>query len=317
MLFLLGAEPALSQGLFPSTPSKEYIRINGQIVATENWVGLSSIAVGYDGSLWALTAAGMIYQYVPNQGWNQIPGSLTQLAVGNSSSVWGLNSGGYVYHYVNGTFQNVPGNLVQMAVGSDGDMWGINSATSIYHFNGSGWTQIPGSLLQIAAGNAGAVYGVNGPGNVYQFNTSTQTFQQFTNLTLAKVSVGSDGDLWGLNSAGTCFHWYLGGWQQQAGTYSQISVGSRYNIWALNGSGTVYFYLVPYPPGHFFTAVGSGFSFVGAPTGVSQSPTTYTAFLVGGSMIYQYTSSGLNPLPEMMAWFRDVLDRFRLFQIAG
>jgi hypothetical protein len=147
LLFCMAARSGLTQGLTPNTPSKEYIRINGQIVATENWIGLSRIGVGFDGTLWALTGVGAIYQYAPGQGWNAIPGSLAQVIVGNSSAVWGLNSGNYTYHYVNGSFQYVPGNLTQMAVGADGDTWGINSATSIYHFNGTGWTQIGGSLV--------------------------------------------------------------------------------------------------------------------------------------------------------------------------
>ena len=306
VLLVLGGTPARSQGLTPSTPSKEYIRINGQIVATENWIGLSSIGVGSDGTLWALTGAGAIYQYVPGQGWNLIPGNLSRLIIGSSTSVWGLNSGNYTYHYVNGSFQYVPGNLTQMAVGADGDTWGINSAYSIYHFNGSGWTQIPGSLVQISVGNASNVYGVNGAGSIYHYNTSTGSFQQFSTGTLANVSVDSYGDIWGINGSGTLYHWWVGGWWPLGGgPYSAVSVGSTYsNVFAISGT-TVYQCASQQFPQGLCSISAYNYSFVGAATN--------TAFGISGNQIEQCCWS---PLPEMMAWFREQLNRFRLFQFA-
>lgn len=301
-LVAASAQAATAQSFSPSAPSKEYIRFNGQIVATENWVGLTRIAVGFDGTLWGLDSQGRIYQYVPNQGWNQIPGSLAQIVIGSSSSVWGMNSGGYTYHYVNGSFQNVPGVLVQMAVGSDGDTWGLNSATSIYHYNGSGWAQVPGNLVRIAVGYAGAVYGINSAGSIYHYNTSTQTFQQFTTGSATQISAGQDGDVWDINSAGYRYHYSGGTWWQMATSASQISVGSGNNAWYISGNGTV-----SQCNAASCTATGSGFSFVGA--GAS------TAFGVSGTQVYQYASGSWNALPELLAWFRKQLDGFRLFQI--
>lgn len=301
----LSISTGFSQSLNPSTPTKEYIRIDGQIVATENWVGLARIAVGYDSTLWGLTGTGNIYQYTPGQGWTPIPGNLAQLVIGNSSSVWGLSSGGYSYRYVNGTFQYVPGQLAQIAVGSDGDAWGLNGATSIYHFNGSGWSQIPGNLVRIAVGNAGAVYGINSGGGIFHFNTSTQTFQPFTTGTLAQIAVGADGDVWGINSQGTVYHYY-GGWVQMALGYSQISVGQDSNAWGIDNSGNIWLLFTnPNIP----INEGSGYSFVGA--------ATTTTFAVHGNQIVQYVNGTWNPLPEMLAWFRKELQNLQLFRLAA
>jgi hypothetical protein len=130
-LLVATAHAASAQNFSPSAPAKEYIRFNGQIIATENWLGLARIAVGFDGTLWGLDSQGSIYQYSGGHGWTQVPGNLAQLAIGSSGSVWGMDGNGYTYHYLNGSFQYVPGALVQMAVGYDGDTWGINSQQSI------------------------------------------------------------------------------------------------------------------------------------------------------------------------------------------
>jgi hypothetical protein len=105
----------------------------------------------------------------------------------------------------------------------------------------SAWQQMPGALSQVSVGSDGTVWGINSAGQVYMFNPQTQTWQQAPGL-FTQVAVGSSGFVWALNAAGQIFRYdpTLQGWDQIPGTLSQIAVGSDGDVWGINSSAQVY-----------------------------------------------------------------------------
>jgi sugar lactone lactonase YvrE len=104
-----------------------------------------------------------------------------------------------------------------------------------------GWQQMPGSLSQISVGSDGTVWGLNSAGQAYFFNPQTQTWQQAPG-SLTQIAVGASGIVWGLNAAGQIYRYdpATQSWDQIPGTLSQIAVGSDGDVWGINASSQVY-----------------------------------------------------------------------------
>jgi hypothetical protein len=104
-----------------------------------------------------------------------------------------------------------------------------------------GWQQVPGSLSQVSVGSDGTVWGINSAGQIYMFNPLMQTWVQAPGL-LTQIAVGSSGVIWGLNAAGQIFRYDPASqsWDQIPGILSQIAVGSDGDVWGVNTSGQVY-----------------------------------------------------------------------------
>ncbi len=71
------------------------------------------------------------------------------------------------------------------------------------------------------------------------------TLRDFFNLSqvsgsLAQVSVGSDGEVWGVDASGKIFRRRDSSWTQIGGTLSQVSVGSAEHIWGVQADGDVF-----------------------------------------------------------------------------
>jgi len=105
---------------------------------------------------------------------------------------------------------------------------------------GAAWQQAPGSLSQISVGSDGTVWGLNSAGQPYMFNSQTQTWQQAPGL-LTQVTVASSGVVWGLNAAGQIYRYDPSsqGWDQIPGILSQLAVGSDGDLWGMNSSSQI------------------------------------------------------------------------------
>jgi len=103
------------------------------------------------------------------------------------------------------------------------------------------WQQVPGSLSQLSVGSDGTVWGLSSAGQTYMFNSQTQTWQQAPGL-LTQIAVASNGVVWGLNAAGQIYRYdpATQGWDQISGILSQIAVGSDGDVWGINASSQVY-----------------------------------------------------------------------------
>jgi sugar lactone lactonase YvrE len=103
------------------------------------------------------------------------------------------------------------------------------------------WQQVPGSLSQVSVGSDGTVWGLNSAGQIYMFNPQTQTWQQAPGL-LTQIAVGANGSIWGLNAAGQIYRYdpSTQSWDEIPGALSQIAVGADGDVWGINSSAQVY-----------------------------------------------------------------------------
>jgi virginiamycin B lyase len=240
---------------------------------------LSQISVGFDGTVWGVNARGQIYSWnAQTSSWVQIPGSLKQVAVGSATAVWGVNADGQVYRWSGSewfaTWDLIPvpglltGHFAQIAVGADGDAWAIDSGRHAYHYDTRyrTWEPVTGeTFASLSAGNDGAVWAVTTQGAVEQFDPTVLWFGT-AQRPLTQVSVGADGDAWGLNgteglnpakiSAGfDSAAWMVDTsgnvWRYDTQTKSfaqagkgmqSIAVASDAVVWALDASGRIYQY---------------------------------------------------------------------------
>ena len=105
----------------------------------------------------------------------------------------------------------------------------------------SGWQVEPGALSQVSVGSDGTVWGINSAGQAYFFNPQTQTWQQAPGL-FTQIAVGASGLVWALNAAGQIYRYdpATQSWDQVPGALSQIAVGSDGDVWGISSSGQVY-----------------------------------------------------------------------------
>jgi hypothetical protein len=206
---------------------------------------LSQISVGADGSVWGINSAHQIFTY-SSGGWTQIPGYLSQIAVGSRGAVWGINASQQIYRWdsTHNGWNQIPGALVQIAVGADGDVWGINASQQIFHYDSQslGWNEVAGSLSQIAVGSAGAAYGINLAGQLFWYNPGSGGFQYIPGTAgLTHVSVGVDGDVWGIANQ-MAYHYDVmrNRMDPTPGSLTQITVGSGASVYGLNYAGQIY-----------------------------------------------------------------------------
>ena len=57
---------------------------------------------------------------------------------------------------------------------------------------------------------------------------------------LKQVSVGTEGDIWGVQSNGSVYKWNGETWDVQPGQLKQISVGKNNDIWGVSVLNTIY-----------------------------------------------------------------------------
>jgi hypothetical protein len=106
---------------------------------------------------------------------------------------------------------------------------------------GLAWKQVPGSLSQLSVGSDGTVWGLDSAGQPYMFNPQTQTWQQAPGL-LTQITAASSGVVWGLNAAGQIYRYDPSSqsWDQIAGILSQLAVGSDGDVWGMNSRSQIY-----------------------------------------------------------------------------
>jgi len=116
-----------------------------------------------------------------------------------------------------------------------------NSVSFTVNSSALAWQQVPGLLSQISVGSDGTVWGLNSAGQIYMFNSQTQTWQQVPGL-LAQIAVGSSSFVFGLNGAGQIYRYDASsqGWDQIPGILSQLAVGCDGDLWGINSGAQVF-----------------------------------------------------------------------------
>jgi Tectonin domain len=160
--------------------------------------------------VWGLNTASQIYRYnFCGNNFDQESGFLCDIHVGGGD-VWGAECGPRVYRFTfsGGNFEQISdpfGAFPALTVGPNGAVWAIDTSSSLVYqydyfvgFVNSGWT-----FTQIQAGGDG-IWALGSTGNTFRWDWSALGFTQVPG-TLASISVGSGGGVWGTNSSHQVF----------------------------------------------------------------------------------------------------------------
>ena len=103
--------------------------------------------------------------------------------------------------------------------------------------------QVSGSLAQISVGADGAVWGLDSSQNIFTWDSSTSQLVQIPGA-LAQIAVGNANAVWGLNSGGYIYRWDSSkqNWTPIPGNLMQIAVGADGDVWGLNSGMQVWHY---------------------------------------------------------------------------
>jgi hypothetical protein len=136
---------------------------------------------------------------------------------------------------------STPFQCIAERVGLAATVWAIFAEQNLNPFTIGEFTQVPGSLAQISVGSDGSVWGINSAGQIYWSNPQTQHWQHILGQ-LAQVAVASDGAVWGINSAQQVYRFnaQTQGWDPIPGLLTRIAVGSAGVVWGINSSQQIF-----------------------------------------------------------------------------
>jgi Papain-like cysteine protease AvrRpt2 len=165
-------------------------------------------------TVWALTTAGDLYQYLGSQTWTKYftQPCVRSIGVGWNKTVWIIKCDNTIaYLSSSGTFISKgapPETMTQVAVPlNGGNPWFIAQSGNIYMFNNT-WNKKTGCATSIGIGGDGVPWvtgcGSNASGNVFRWNGSS--FSQVlwnTQLNLKSIRVSLENIPWGLGDGTT------------------------------------------------------------------------------------------------------------------
>ncbi|XP_076153298.1 fish-egg lectin-like [Alosa pseudoharengus] len=214
------------------------------------------------GQVVGVSDSNLIYSLEHNA-WNNLPGVLKHVSVG-SAGIWGINPSDEIFKLVSGNWTKVPGSLKQIDAGGDQIISGVNRADHIYclgkdatvGFKGAGsptpWLNIPGRLKYYSCGPIGC-WGVNAHNSIYMMKGVSPAgcggTMSWTHVpgSLSMIEVGSDGSVYGVNSAGNIYRREGVTACNPTGTLWTPVGGGRYkhvsydlgHLWAIRQDGTI------------------------------------------------------------------------------
>lgn len=289
-----------------ATPDGSVYRLSGGALSSFDWAGswtpiaspekLTNIGAGVIGAIWGVGQSGTIYQY-DGGAWISVPppqgaGAGAQLSVGSDATVWLLANGAiYAYDPAGNDWDNVGWSAAShpaaISVSNAAQTWALDSAGAVWQYTEhvDQWQSIAGASLpvisQVSAQSAGSLWALDSakaPCNLMLQNGQWVS-QQIAGATLAAVSAGADGTVWGIDQKGSPFARVGSAWQPQPSPgqpLAAISVAGAKAIAAADTSGTA----------HLFAA--GAWSSLPSPVG----PIADLSITVDGA-IFAVTSAGL------------------------
>jgi sugar lactone lactonase YvrE len=108
------------------------------------------------------------------------------------------------------------------------------------------FTQVPGALSQISVGGDGTLWGLNSAGEVFEFNSSNQSWTWIPG-SLSRIVVGSNNAVWGLNATQQIYARDMTkqAWKAIPGALAQLAIGCDGDVWGLNAAGSIYHFDAP------------------------------------------------------------------------
>uniref|UniRef100_A0ACB8FZE7 Uncharacterized protein n=1 Tax=Sphaerodactylus townsendi TaxID=933632 RepID=A0ACB8FZE7_9SAUR len=231
--------------------------------------GLIHVTTGPSG-VWGVNSNHNIYRLVGGN-WELVTGLLKQMDVGGSQFVVGVNRNDDIYCLPKSPAISADGSSALPWIHIEGKLkyyvcgprgcWGVNSADAIYYRHGvtpdscagSSWENVPGALSMIEVSTEGDVYGVNSAGNIYRrigitaANPIGTTWEQLnSDFGQAKHVPGalkqieaSNGQVFGVNSAGNIYTLYGSTWSQLPGALTHVTTGPS-GVWGVNSNHNIY-----------------------------------------------------------------------------
>jgi hypothetical protein len=112
--------------------------------------------------------------------WTNMPGEASQLAVGPDGTLYAINSSGAIYEWGGSSWTALAGGANAITVASDGSLYALSNSGGggdepIWHYSGGTWTYVPGAGVSLAASWDTQTYSVPGgtvaPGGFYVVNS--------------------------------------------------------------------------------------------------------------------------------------------------
>ena len=199
-----------------------------------------SIAVDDEGLQYVVTQAGKIYVGSEKE-WEQFPGTATDIAVGADGSLWAIGASrvgkvgdGAILKWTGNDWEAVSGSAKRIAVGPSGRPWVVNEAGQIFERKSdNSWHMYPGDASDIGAGADGSIW-IIGASKVGRGGNAilewTGMDWRRVNGAAVRVSVGPNGLPWVVTEEGNVFERLVGNtWSFVQGGASDIGVGGKVN----------------------------------------------------------------------------------------
>jgi virginiamycin B lyase len=198
----------------------QYVSSTNALTKVSSTTFVDELAVGVGESVFALDPSDNVYQYDFTKvkgkpiGFKIISGATLTTIGDGAEGVWGVdNATGAVYVF-NGTgFQPPPNGepsvfFETISVGDYGiGPWCLdkNGDAYLYNTNTQFFDKTNGVLSSIAVGN-GEVWGITSEQTVWTYDPSIQSWTEpDTSAQLVEISVGSDSNVWGVDSLGQVY----------------------------------------------------------------------------------------------------------------
>lgn len=126
------------------------------------------------------------------------------LAIGLDGSVFALAGDGQLYRWSNGQRRLLafPGQFVKIAIDPAGNPWGINLFGRIFRHDGADWRQARGTASDISIAANGTVLVADANGVLWRYDAPTNGFLRIDGSAVF-VAAAPDGTPWGLLADGT------------------------------------------------------------------------------------------------------------------
>ena len=207
------------------------------------------IITGPDGNLWftelnasrmgKITTTGTITEYALSTAGFEP----TAICIGPDNALWFVGGGIGRITTSGSDTEYAIGSGSAIVKGFDNALW-FNEGNAIGRFGAFAFErfeQVPGELTQLSVGSDGTVWGVNSAQQIYTFDYSNGGWTHIPGE-LTQISVGSNSAVWGINAMGHIYQWTGTTWEKAPGSLAQIAVGADGDVWGLNGASEIYHY---------------------------------------------------------------------------
>ncbi|KZB70765.1 MULTISPECIES: tectonin domain-containing protein [Thalassospira] len=186
-------ERPVADNLAEDPASRTY---DGNLTFTDTRDSADRLAIGRDGSVFAIRG-GDILRWSNSQGrFNGFPGSVVRIAVDPDGNPWGVSALGRVFRHTGNDWQQVVGQTAaDIAIAANGDVVTVNAQGRLYRTdrNGTGFTPIDGQGVSIALMPDGSPWTILENGFLqYCGDTGCKTVRQKA----TSLATGIDGTLW-------------------------------------------------------------------------------------------------------------------------